>query len=196
MNYELRELSITIMVYRFIILSDEIGGFRRDILIDADATFYDLHDAILDAAGYTKDQMTSFFICGEDWTKEKEITLIEMDTSSEEDSYVMGAVRLSDLLDEECQKLLYVFEPLTERAFFMELKEIITGKSQSKAQCVKSDGTPPAQTTNFEEVESKLQLSSIRPDDDINNDDDMPNFNEYDADDFGNLVEENPFEGL
>ena len=182
------------MNYRFVILSDEVDNFRRDILIDSDATFYDLHNAILDSVGYKKDQMTSFFICDEDWVKEKEITLIEMDTSSEEDSYVMDAIRLSDLLDEEHQKLLYVFELLTERSFFMELKEIITGKKQPKPQCVKSVGNPPAQTTDFEEFESKLQASVTRLDDDFFDDEDTLNLDEYDDDDFGNLSEGNPFE--
>ena len=37
------------------------------------------NEAILKSAGYTNDQMTSFFICDDDWEKEKEITLEEMD---------------------------------------------------------------------------------------------------------------------
>lgn len=176
------------MVYRFVILSDEVDDFRRDILIDSDATFYDLHDAILDAVGYKKDQMTSFFICNNDWMKETEITLVEMDTSSEEDNYVMDATRLSDLLDEERQKMLYVFEFLTERAFFMELKEITAGKSQPKAQCVKSVGNPPAQTTDFEEFESKLQASPASLDEDFYEEEDSLNLDEYDEEDFGNLM--------
>jgi hypothetical protein len=181
------------MVYRFIILSDEVDDFRRDILIDSDATFYDLHVAILDSVGYQKDQMTSFFICGEDWVKEKEITLVEMDTGSEEDNYVMDATRLSDFLDEERQKLLYVFELLTERAFFIELQKILTGKSQPIAQCVKSVGNPPVQTTNFEEFESKLQTPNTCLDEEDDENEDSLNFDEYDEEDFGNLNEENPF---
>ena len=33
------------MVYKFRLLSDEVDNFRRDIEIDADATFHDLHKA-------------------------------------------------------------------------------------------------------------------------------------------------------
>lgn len=182
------------MIYRFIVLSDEADDFRRDILIDSDATFYDLHEAILDAVGYKKDQMTSFFTCSGGWMKEKEITLLEMDTNSEEDSYVMDAVRLSDLLDEERQKLLYVFEFLTERSFFMELKEIVAGKGKPKGQCVKSVGNPPVQTTNFEELESKMQVSAAHLDDDFYDEEDPLNLDEYDEEDFGNLSEGNPFD--
>ena len=79
----------------------------------------DLQNAILDSVGYTKDQMTSFFICDDDWSKKTEITLVEMDTSSEEDSYVMADTQLEELLEDEHQKLLFVFDYMTERAFFM-----------------------------------------------------------------------------
>ena len=72
------------MLFRFLILSDEADDFKREIKIDSESTFLDLQNAILDSVGYTKDQMTSFFICDDDWSKKTEITLVEMDTSSEE----------------------------------------------------------------------------------------------------------------
>lgn len=183
------------MVYRFVILSDEVDDFRRDILIDSDTTFFDLHEAILDSVGYTKDQMTSFFICDDDWNKETEVTLIEMDTTSEEDSYVMETTRLSDILEDERQKLLYVYEYLTERTFFMELREIVTGKSLEKAECIKSIGNPPVQTTEFEDFDAKVSATHTDVENDFyDNDDDFINLDEYDEEDFGDLNEGNPFE--
>ena len=186
------------MIYKFVILSDEVDDFRRDILIESDATFFELHEAILESVGYTKDQMTSFFICDEDWVKEKEITLVEMDTSSEEDNFVMDSTRLSDLVEEERQKLLYVFEYLTERSFFMELREIITGKSQAKAKCVYREGNPPKQTTEFEALDEKLNArmaasTNHHLDDDFYDDDEFGE-DDYDEDDFDNLSEGNPFD--
>ena len=74
------------MVFRFLILSDEVDDFKREIKIDSEATFLDLYNAIMDSVGYTKDQMCSFFICDDDWSKNTEITLVEMDTSSEVDN--------------------------------------------------------------------------------------------------------------
>lgn len=106
------------MVYKFRIISDEVDDFLREIKIDSEASFYDLHEAILKSTGYKDDQMTSFFICDDDWEKETEITLEDMGTgSSEEDTYVMKDTRLSELLEDEKQKLLYVFDPLAERVF-------------------------------------------------------------------------------
>ena len=78
------------MIYRFTIISDEVDDFVREIQIDPEATFYDFHEAILKSVGYTNDQMTSFFICDDDWEKEKEITLEEMDDNPEPRFRVFG----------------------------------------------------------------------------------------------------------
>ncbi|WP_321437998.1 hypothetical protein [uncultured Bacteroides sp.] len=140
------------MVYRFTIISDEVDDFVREIQIDSEATFLEFHEAIIKSVGYTNDQMTSFFICDEDWEKEKEITLEEMDNNSEEDSWVMKDTLLSDLIEDEKQKLIYVFDYMTERSFFIELSEIITGKDLNKAVCTKKAGVAPKQTVDFEEL--------------------------------------------
>ncbi|MGL4518366.1 MAG: IS1096 element passenger TnpR family protein [Phocaeicola sp.] len=140
------------MIYRFTIISDEVDDFIREIQIDSEASFFDLHEAILKAAAYNNEQITSFFTCDEDWEKEVEVTLEDMGSSSDEDNYVMKETSLSTLLEDEKQKLLYVFDPLAERVFFIELSEIITGKSLDKALCTRKAGDAPAQTVNFEEL--------------------------------------------
>ena len=144
--------TVTTMIYRFTIISDEVDDFVREIQIDPEATFFDLHEAILKAANYTNDQMTSFFICDDDWEKEKEITLEEMDNNPEMDSWIMKETRLNELIEDEKQKLLYVFDYMTERCFCIELSEIITGKEIKGAKCTKKSGEAPKQTVDFEEM--------------------------------------------
>ena len=73
------------MVYKFRIISDESDDFIREIQIDSEASFYDLHEAIIKSVGYTDDQMTSFFTCDDDWEKEKEVTLEDMGNDSYEE---------------------------------------------------------------------------------------------------------------
>ena len=152
------------MLFRFLILSDEVDDFKREIKIDSEATFLELHDAILDSVNYTKDQMTSFFICDEDWSKRTEITRVEMDTTSDEDNYVMEDTHLDELLEDEHQKLLFVFDYMTDRAFFMELREIIPGEDLDHPVCSKSKGLPPAQLISFDEFEAKSANTEIRKD--------------------------------
>ena len=63
------------MVYRFTIISNEVEDFIREIKIDAEATFYDLHQAILSSCHYADNVPTSFFICNQEWEQEQEILL-------------------------------------------------------------------------------------------------------------------------
>lgn len=148
------------MTYRFILVSDEVDDFFREIKIDSEATFLDFHKIILSAAGYPDDQMTSFFMCESNWEKCEEITLQEMRTRSDEDSWVMESTTLSEFIEDEGQRLLYVFDPLAERCFFIELKEIITGERQTKAECTRKGGKAPKQTIDFEEFAKSQNLDT------------------------------------
>ena len=47
--------------------------------------------------------------------------------------------------------MIYVFDPLAERVFFIELAEIITGKELAHATCSRKEGEAPKQTIDFDE---------------------------------------------
>lgn len=173
------------MVFRFLILSDEVDDFKREIKIDPEATFLDLHNVLLDSVEYSKDQMTSFFLCDDDWSKKTEITRVEMDTSSEVDSYVMEDTRLEELLEDEQQKILFVFDYMTERAFFMELREIIPGQDIQAPIVSKSVGLAPPQLMAFEEFDTKAATSPTIGEEFYGD-------SEYDLDE----LDESGFEGL
>ena len=170
------------MVYRFTIISDEVENFRREIQIDSDATFLDFHHAILKSTGYSNDQMTSFFICDSNWEKETEITLEDMGTSSDMDSWIMEDTPLSELLEDEKQHLLYIFDPLADRAFFIELSEIITGKSLHEAVCTKSVGEAPQHVLDFDQLMA-TQVAATNLDDSFGDDEDF-DLDEIDPDGF------------
>jgi len=140
------------MVYKFTILSDEVDNFVRIINIDSEAKFLDLHNAILDSVGYEKNLMTSFFLCSDNWEKGQEVTLVEMDSSSEYDNLVMEDTKLEELLVDENQKMLYVFDMMSDRVFFIELSEIIPRKNLDKAECISSEGTAPVQIMEDEGI--------------------------------------------
>ena len=134
------------MVYKFLILSDEVDLFYREIEINSDATFLEFNNAILDSVKYSKDQLTSFFVCENGWEMGEEITLMEMDTNSETDSYVMEHTYLDEFIHDEGDRLLFMFDILSERSFFIELKEIMGGEVE-KPRCAVSKGTAPKQIT-------------------------------------------------
>ena len=117
------------MIFNFRIVSDEVDNFKREIQIDAEATFLDLKNAICESVAYDKNQMCSFFLCDDHWEKEKEITLEDMGSDSSEDIFLMEDSILSDFIDDEGQRLIFTFDYLTDRSFYLEMKELITGKN-------------------------------------------------------------------
>ena len=67
-----------------------------------------------------------------------------IDEIAEYDNMVMNDTKLSDLLEEQGQRLIYVFDPMFERYFFGSLKEIKAG-SMNGVECVESKGKAPKQ---------------------------------------------------
>jgi hypothetical protein len=177
------------MIYKFLLISDEQENFVREIEIDSELTFLDFQKAIIKSVKYSDKELTTFFICSDAWEKEQEIMFMPMDTDASVDSYLMEDTKLEDLLEDEGQKLLFVFDMLTERAFFIELKEILTGKTQNKPVCTFSQGLPPQQIINlddlFEETVKKSNAQNILDDDFYGNDE--FNEDEFDAEGFSDF---------
>lgn len=174
---------LTEMVYKFTLLSDEIDDFVRVIKIDPEATFFELHNAILDSVNFEKNLMTTFFLCSDDWEKRQEVTLVEMESSSEYDNLVMEDTKLEELISDEKQKLLYIFDMISERAFFMELTEIIPGKSVDKPVCVVSEGVSPQQVVADDTVTVAPKLNL---DENFYGDEDF-DIDELDEEGFGDM---------
>lgn len=150
------------MVYRFKIVNDEVSNFAREIEISPDASFLELRNAILDSVDYRRDGIDSFFICDDDWSKREEITLEDMGTGSDRDTWLMEDTPLNDFVEEEGQRLIFVFDYITDRSFFMELKEIITGRNSSAPLCTMKRGAPPAQSVDLMEFEKKIDAASAK----------------------------------
>ena len=148
------------MIFNFRIVSDEVENFKREIKIDADATFLDLKNAICESVDFDKNQMSSFFICDDNWEKEKEITLEDMGSDSDQDVYLMENTVLSDMIDDEGQRLMFTFDYMTDRSFFMEMKELIPGKNLMDPICSLSLGRAAQQNVDLEEFEAKTDAKA------------------------------------
>ncbi len=170
------------MIYKFLLISDEVPNFERVIEIDSDATFLEFQRAIIKSVGFEDLAISSFFICNDDWEKEREITRVDMGSDSATHIYLMEETRLSDFVEDEGQKLMYVFDMLTERAFFIELREVTYGKNLKAPKCTLSNGKPPKQETDIEEVLAEMQ-KSVRPVGDFDGDfDDEVGYNDDEID--------------
>ncbi len=180
------------MIFNFRLVSDEVDNFKREIEIDADDTFLDLRNAICDAVQYDRSEMCSFFLCDDSWEKEKEITLEDMGTDSDEDTYLMDECILSDYLDDEGQKLMFVFDYMTDRAFFLQLKKIITGKSLKDPVCTLSMGKAPDQHIDMKRFEAEIDAKAAKQAslEDFGEDFDEDGYNEdeFDPESFSDLT--------
>ena len=176
------------MIYKITFLCDDADDFRRVFEADSEATFLELHQAILKSAGYPDDQMTSFFMCNDRWEKEQEVTLVEMGSSFDYDNMVMEATRLSDLIEERGQRLIYIFAPMFDRYFFGNVAEILPGYCDG-VTCTESKGAAPKQlqTEDFAEAaRNKNAANDWGLDDDLFGDSQF-DMDELDADGFQDL---------
>lgn len=150
------------MIFNFRIVSDGAETFKREIKIDAQATFLDLKNAICDSVGYDKTMMDSFFICDDGWEKRKEITYEDMDFDSDQEAWLMDDAVLEDFIDDEGQKLLFVFDYMTDRAMFMEMTEMIPGKTLKDPVCTLSLGNAPRQTVDMVEFDAQVDAKMAK----------------------------------
>lgn len=142
------------MVFNFRIVSDEVDNFKREIQIDSEMTFLDLKNIICESVGYDKNMMSSFFLCDNNWEKEREITFEDMGSDADQDVYLMDESVLSDFIEDEGQRLMFTFDYMTDRSFYIEMKEMITGKSLKDPLCTLSRGNAPAQTVDLDEFDA------------------------------------------
>ena len=130
------------MIYRFRIVSPDEDQFYREIDIRKDSSFLDFHEAIQQSADYDMTQITSFFLVEDGWKKGMEITMMDMESNS----LVMSEVNLDYLIKKVKDRLIYVFDFFSDRAFYIELKEILSPEPKKKyPQCVLSKGLAPKQ---------------------------------------------------
>lgn len=155
------------MVYKFKLVSDEVSNFCREIEIDSTSTFLQLRNAILDSVGYSKDDIDSFYLCDDEWQREEEITLEDMGSSSDQDIWLMEDTPLNELIEDEGQKLVFVFDYMTERSFFMEMKEAIPGRNLTDPICIMKRGTAPKQFVDMDEFEDKIDQSLLKQTDEL-----------------------------
>lgn len=165
------------MIYKINFMNDEVDDFKLSFECDSEATFLDLHNAILEAVGYPNDQMTSFFMCNERWEKGQEVTLIEMPDGMDYDNMTMENTRLSELLLETKQRLIYIFDPMFERYFFGSLAKIEPNDMEG-VRCVEKKGKAPKQLQTDEVFSAKKGQDDV-----FDMDDDFYGSSSYDSED-------------
>jgi hypothetical protein len=111
------------MVYKFRVILDAEEDVFRDIAILEDDTLEDLHNAIFNSFGFDGMEVASFYTCDETWNQEDEISLFDTGDIPGEQR-IMSDYPLSDILDKENTKIIYVYDFINMWTFLVELAAI------------------------------------------------------------------------
>lgn len=125
-------------------ISAEDDNFIREIKIDGEATFFELHHFIQQLLNFDPSQMASFFMTDEDWQKNEEITLMDMAMDEGSDSLIMSEIPLSKMISEVKQRMIYTFDLFNDRNLFIEVYGI-EGSQCPVPKCTREYGPAPEQ---------------------------------------------------
>lgn len=111
------------MVYKFRVILDTEDDVFRDIAILEDDTLEDLHNAIVNGFDFNGMEIASFYTCDDKWNQEDEISLFDTGEVPGEQK-IMSDYPLSEILDTENTKIIYVYDFLNMFTFLVELAAI------------------------------------------------------------------------
>lgn len=111
-------------IYRFRMLSDENDNFVRDFEVPAESSLLDMHDFIIEMLGYDP-CITSFYAADEQWQPLNEYTSMDMGLAADATmpSTPMAEARVCDVMHNLHDRLIYLFDNINQRAYYLELVE-------------------------------------------------------------------------
>ena len=170
------------MIYKLRVILDTEEDVIREIAILQDNSLEDLHNAITNAFGFDGSEMASFFTTDEQWNQGEEIPLFDM--SENGDALTMQHILLSEIIDRDKSKLIYVYDFFSMWSFFVELVDILEGYNESDLPLLLlSLGNVPEKAPEKEFIGE--QLEDIEKLDGADQDFDL---DEFDFDNFDDLM--------
>ena len=137
------------MIYHFQISSQESQNFRLEVELDEKQTFFEFHSVIQKSLGYESHQLASFFISDKKWLKLKEISMLDLGVNGSP-FFIMQQTKLAELINMINQKLIYTFDFLNDRSFFIELTGIIMERNLIEPLVTLKLGDTPVQVLGEE----------------------------------------------
>ncbi|MCR4995021.1 MAG: plasmid pRiA4b ORF-3 family protein [Bacteroidales bacterium] len=176
------------MLYTITVVSPEVEDFVIELQIESDATFADLHQLIRRSCAWGPHKPSTFYVCDDHWHRDRTIP----EQSYEYDT--MDEVELGDYLDDEGQRLQYIFDAEEGRGLLMEVSHINYGSHIDEPVCRRSHGTPPAlvleklpsnEKKSTQDLLAELNAAALAEEDDMEpTDDDLFDLGEIDLEGF------------
>ncbi|MDR1346067.1 MAG: plasmid pRiA4b ORF-3 family protein [Bacteroidales bacterium] len=187
--------------YKFRVYFDDIEDFLRDIEILSTDHFESFHAALIEAVGLKRGELASFSVCDPKWNKQKEITLIDMgdddllenpeyeegdgfSTKSHLPQFVMGSSVLKDFIADPHQRLIYEYDFLNPKVFYIELLKTLQvpeyADNNDFPRCVYKSGELPIEAPKLGD---SIGDESYLEEEDLDNDNGFEDgFNDEDLD--------------
>lgn len=130
---------------KFRVLLDSLKDYEvfRDIEVNDDADFESFYSCIIDSFGLNNDQMASFFVSDHEWSKGKEVTLMDMAFDPDEVSAeIMKDTTIRQFIESPKQRFILVYDFLNMWIFLIELQEILSHTVESPKITLKVGDIP------------------------------------------------------
>jgi hypothetical protein len=127
-------------IYKYKLTIEGNKNFVRECEINDSATLYDLHRYIQNELDFDEAQLAIFFTSNQNWERIQSIPLFDLGDGS------MDSVSISDLIDNETNNLLYVFDIYNNRQLQIEfVSEVEETHRAAYPRTVAGKGNPPNQ---------------------------------------------------
>jgi len=110
------------MAYKIRIVLDTEQDVFRDIIVDESINLEELHFTIAKSFGFKGQEMASFYMSDDSWEQGVEIPLFNM--SDDERALSMSSCDMVQVLKEEGDKMIYVYDFFSMWTFYVELSEV------------------------------------------------------------------------
>ena len=113
------------MIYRFRVIldNDTEDDIFRDIEIYKTNSLEEFHETIINSFGFINNEMASFYISDNEWNQGEEISLFNFGDESKE-TKLMSSVAINQVINNENNKLIYIYDFLNMWIFLIELIEV------------------------------------------------------------------------
>jgi len=127
-------------IYKYKITIAGNKNFVRECEVEDNSTLYDLHRYIQKDLDFDEAQLAVFFISNQKWERVKAIPLFDLGDGS------MDSISINDLISDEENNLLYVFDMYNNRQLQIEFMfEVEETPRTTYPKTVLSKGNPPNQ---------------------------------------------------
>ena len=179
----------TVMIHKFTLTDPEQSDFKCVVEINSESTFLQLNQALLRFMGYDPHLFTIISLTDDYWEKQVDVTPMDMGGDTEVLSYVMDETVL-DVILEEKQRMLFVYDLLRNKSLRMQLTSIKSGSLEEpklvqlrgKAPMPSNEGEFSAQDLASLDVASEFLDQDLYGDSEYELDEISDGFGEYQED--------------